>query len=125
MRYTTRFQLTRAGRQGVVQLGCDATDWVLHREITNADSAPEMEDGAIVGLIPPGSLVVWDMTTVLRPALPATMEAQAANGHRMTYRVTGRDESTGRLTYSQWDAQHSDACRCVTSDGDYSPVPEW
>lgn len=124
MRYTTRFQLTRAG-QGSAQLGCDPSDWVKHREITNATTAPDMApDGEITGVLRPGDLVVWSMTSVARPPLPETMEARAANGHMMTYRVTGRDESTGRLTYSQWDAWHSDRCPCMTSE-DYSPLPEW
>jgi hypothetical protein len=60
----------------------------------------------------------------MNTALPDTMEATAANGHRMTYNVTGRDPETGRLTYSQWDAQHSDTCPCLTAE-DAEPLPEW
>jgi hypothetical protein len=126
MRYTTRFQLTRAGRQGAAQLGCDPSDWVRSREITNADTVPDVEsDGEISGTLPPGMLVLHSMVSILRPPLPETMEARAANGHTMTYRVTGRDKETGRLTYSQWDADHSERCSCLASDGDYSPIPEW
>jgi hypothetical protein len=58
---------------------------------------------------------------IKRPvSLPDTMDVLAANGHTMTYRVTGLRED-GRYAYSQWDAWHSDKCRCMGED----PVPEW
>jgi len=47
-------------------------------------------------------------------AIPAGYVDQlAVNGHTMTYRITGRDPETGRHTVSQWDAQHSNNCRCM------------
>jgi hypothetical protein len=39
----------------------------------------------------------------------------AANGHTMEYRITGYEED-GRPKVSQWDAVHSDRCRCLESD---------
>lgn len=127
--YATRFNLSRAGRQGGAQLGCDPRAWVRSFEIVNASTMPEnAPDGELVGILPPGSVQLMCSAVVI-PAdafepLPDTMDARAANGHVMTYRVTGRDKETGRLTYSQWDAWHSDACPCVTS-GDYEPMGDY
>lgn len=130
--YATRFSLSRAGRQGGAQLGCDPRAWVRSMEITNASTMPEnAPDGELVGILPPGTVQIMCMAVII-PAdafdvvdvLPETMDARAANGHTMEYNVTGRDKETGRLTYSQWDAWHSDACPCLTS-GAYEPLPNW
>jgi hypothetical protein len=56
--------------------------------------------------------------------LPETIEATAVNGHRMVYRVTGTDPDTGTLRTSQWDAEHSDRCRCHTAE-DAEPLPDY
>jgi hypothetical protein len=43
------------------------------------------------------------------------MEATAANGHLMIYSV-GAYNKNGDPIYSQWNAQHSDNCPCLTSE---------
>lgn len=55
---------------------------------------------------------------------PETIERTAVNGHRMVYRVTGTDPDTGDLLTSQWDAEHSDRCRCHTAE-DAEPLPNF
>lgn len=55
---------------------------------------------------------------------PYTHDALAANGHIMTYRVTGTDPDTGQPITSQWDAAHADTCPCRTAE-DPEPLPDW
>ena len=52
--------------------------------------------------------------------LPSTVTATAVSGHRMVYRVVGRD-GRGRLRTSQWDAVHSQDCPCWSSSSPW----EW
>lgn len=52
--------------------------------------------------------------------LPATVTHRAFNGHVMEYPVTGRG-SDGDITYSQWNAWHSDECPCTGDE----PLPDW
>ncbi|MDT0442307.1 hypothetical protein [Streptomyces johnsoniae] len=56
---------------------------------------------------------------------PETRTHLAANGHRMTYTVTGYD-ADGEPRLSQWDAVHADDCPCLRSEG-YDPfgLPDW
>lgn len=55
---------------------------------------------------------------------PRTIEALAANGHRMVYRIVGTDSETGEPITSQWDAGHSDTCPCRGAE-DAEPLPDW
>lgn len=47
-------------------------------------------------------------------------EAMAANGHRMVYRVIGH-ERDGYPIVSQYDAEHSEDCPCMSGDSDKDP----
>ncbi|MET7363201.1 hypothetical protein ABZS76_32855 [Streptomyces sp. NPDC005562] len=46
-----------------------------------------------------------------------TVHQNAANGHTMEYNVIGYDDD-GTPRVSQWDALHSDRCRCLVTDDD-------
>jgi hypothetical protein len=53
------------------------------------------------------------MNTTRSSQNAGTVDRNAVNGHRMTYRVTGTyDDGTPRT--SQYDAQHSSKCPCHT-----------
>jgi hypothetical protein len=80
------------------------------------DELSDMATEYLQALAPEGYGFVWDACeltlTAATDELPGTIDRLAMNGHTMTYDVTGVDE-TGRYTVSQWNARHSDNCRCT------------